>query len=451
MAKRYAPKKSSRYTKADPNVERAIKYFDMSLTELDLAALDRLPGPAPKRIALGVTPQAERALRQGHPWLFDRSITRQSHTGASGDLAVIFDQDRKFLAVGLYDPDAVIRVRILQHRQPAAIDRTWFQQKLTAAYRLRQPLWEASESKVTDGYRLVHGEGDGLPGLVIDKYAATFVIKLYSLAWIAHLKLVCQALLNIFPAERLILRLSRKLKGDREQLHGLEDSAILAGPILLDPLTFQENGLNFEADPVHGHKTGFYFDQRENRVRLERFTGAKSVLNLFAYTGGFSVYAARGGARQVTSVDISQPALEAAARNLARNRHLPQVAAAHHEMIVSDAFEFLANAGAARLEFDVVVVDPPAFAHKQSQVAKALAAYTQLTRLSLGVLAPGGILVQASCSSRVAADIFFETVLRAAQSIGRPLLEIERSGHALDHPITFPEGAYLKCLFALTG
>lgn len=397
---------------------------------------------------MGVTAQAERALRQGHPWLFERSITRQSRTGDAGDLAVIFDARRKFLAVGMYDPEDAIRVRVLQHRQPAQIDRSWFEQKLAAAYQLRQPLEAAPQAEITTGYRLVHGEGDGMPGLVIDKYASTFVIKLYSLAWIRHLKPVCQALVSILPAERLVLRLSRQLSAGTGGLYGLQDGSTLAGPDLDGSVIFQENGLYFEADVQQGHKTGFYFDQRENRARVQEYAGGKTVLNLFAYTGGFSVYAARGGARQVTSVEFSKPALQAAARNVALNQHVPQIAAAEHEFVAGDAFEFLTHTGAAGRRFDLVIVDPPAFAHNQRQIKPALAAYAQLTRLALGVLTPGGVLVQASCSSRISAEVFFEAVLQAAQQVGRPLRGMTRTGHACDHPIAFKEGAYLKCLFA---
>jgi 23S rRNA (cytosine1962-C5)-methyltransferase len=277
------------------------------------------------------------------------------------------------------------------------------------------------------------------------------VIKLYTLSWIKHLESVCQALVSILPVERLVLRLSRRLSARPEGLYGLDDGTTLAGPDLEGPPIFQENGLSFEADVKHGHKTGFYFDQRENRARVEKYTQDKAVLNLFAYTGGFSVYAARGGARQVLSVDISQPALEAADRNFSRNQHYPQVAAAAHAILSADVFEFLASAGSAGRSFDVVVVDPPAFAHKQSQVSAALAAYAQLTHLALSVLQPGGLLVQASCSSQVGAEAFFGTVQEAAQDAGRPLQEMIRTGHACDHPITFKEGAYLKCLFAQAG
>jgi 23S rRNA (cytosine1962-C5)-methyltransferase len=424
---------------------------DLSSVHPDLAGLWRIRGPAARRIAVRVTPEAERALRRGHPWLFDRAIRRQSHDGRAGDLAVVFDRKRRFVAVGLYDPHSSIRVRILQHGRPAVIDRDWFRDKLASAARLRAPLLKGSPGAVTTGYRLVHGENDGLPGLVVDRYEGTAVVKIYTPAWIPHLKDVLSALASVSPAERLVLRLGRTMQAQPQALCGLVDGMILSGPSLDGPVSFRENGLRFEADPVCGQKTGFYLDQRDNRARVERLADGKAVLDVFSYTGGFSVYAARGGARQVVSVDASAPALQVATRNLAHNRHIPAVAAASHETLAGDAFEALAGMGESGRRFDVVIVDPPAFAQREAQVAQALSAYGRLTRLSLGVLRPGGTLVQASCSSRVDAEAFFEAVNRAAAQARRPLREIERTGHALDHPITFKEGAYLKCLFAVAA
>jgi 23S rRNA (cytosine1962-C5)-methyltransferase len=231
-------------------------------------------------------------------------------------------------------------------------------------------------------------------------------------------------------------------------LYGLGDGLILSGPELDGPILFRENGLCFEADPVRGQKTGFFLDQRDNRARVEELGDGASVLNGFAYTGGFSVYAARGGARSVVSLDKSAPALDAATRNLVHNRDVPAVAAVSHEIQAGDAFELLARMGEEGRRFDLVIVDPPAFAQSQTQVRQALGAYERLTQLSLGVLGPGGVLVQASCSRPVDAAAFFAAVNGAAVRAGRPLREIERTGHALDHPVTFKEGAYLKCLFA---
>jgi 23S rRNA (cytosine1962-C5)-methyltransferase len=412
-------------------------------TELNFP-LAHLPSPAAQRIAMKVSAPAERVIRQGHPWVFDQSIIEKSHSGLPGTLAVIFDSKRKFLAIGLYDPTSPIRVRILQKGKSAPIDGDWFQEKIKNAAVLRAPL----KKQDTNGYRLVHGENDGLPGLVIDRYAETLVVKLYTPAWVPHLKEIFFALEQAHPFERLILRLSRSLNKQTKYLHGLTDGMTVFGQTPESLLLFKENGLTFECDPIHGQKTGFFLDQRDNRLRVEALSEGKSVLNVFSYTGGFSVYAARGGAKEVVSVDFSMPAIEATIRNVAHNQHIPNVKKASYETIAKDAFEVLTEMNQANRRFDMVILDPPMFAQNQAQIESALSAYRRLTRLGLGVLDHGGVLVQASCSSRVDADHFFETVHRSAKEAGRPLKELERSGHALDHPVTFSEGAYLKCLFA---
>ncbi len=410
--------------------------------------LSNLPNPAGSNIAVRVTPAAERALRKGHPWCYESAITHQSREGIPGELAVIFDSKRSFLAVGLYDPTSMIRVRILQHWKSAQINTDWFAERLEKASQLRSPLANTPPERRTTGYRLVHGENDGLPGLVIDRYADTLVIKLYTPAWIPHLAAVCTALSEIHPAERLILRLSRSLQNQPALLYGLHDGFVLSGPELDGPILFQENGLFFESDPIQGQKTGFFLDQRENRARVETLAAGKSVLNVFAYTGGFSVYAARGGASQVISVDLSKPACDAALRNMDHNRQNPAVATAVHKTIAEDAFVVMGQMKAENALFDLVIIDPPMFAQNQTQITAAISAYRRLTQMGLSLLRPGGILVQASCSSRVDAETFFNTIHQAARQTGRSLQEIERTGHALDHPISYPEGAYLKCLFA---
>ncbi len=421
-----------------------------------------------------MTPAAQRALRGGHPWLFDRAITAQSGTGRPGDLAVIFDDRRRFLAIGLYDPTSPMRVRVLHHGASAAIDRGWLANKLAAAVTWRATLPESG----TTGYRLVHGENDGLPGLVVDRYEDTLVVKLYSLAWLPWLADLRAALgevwrvsviarsggcdeaisgmegiashtpLAMTAAPAVVLRLSRELERQPEYLYGLTDGAVLAGARPTGPAQFSENGLRFEADVLQGQKTGFFFDQRDNRARVGKLAAGRRTLNVFAYSGGFSLYAARGGATDVTSLDSSAPALAAAERNFALNRHLPAVAAARHTLLAADAFAALADLHQRGERYDLVIVDPPAFAKRESEVSGAVQLYGRLTGLALGVLAPGGTLVMASCSSRVSAAAFFTAVNRAATRAGRPLVELDRTGHAIDHPVLFPEGAYLKCLFA---
>ena len=407
-----------------------------------LAGLPRLET---RRLALRVTPAAERAIRAGHPWLFDQSIQQQSGDGRSGDLAVVFDRKGRFLAVGLYDPLTPLRVRLLQSGTPASINRAWFSARLVDALRRRAALPSAQ----TNGYRLVHGENDGLPGLILDRYGATAVLKLYTAAWIPHLREVLAAAMAVVPLERLVLRLSRHVQQHPAALHGLENGRVLLGPLLDGPAAFVENGLTFEADVLQGQKTGFFLDQRDNRARVEALARGKTVLNVFAYTGGFSLYAARGGATQIVSLDLSRPALAQAERHFKLNRSIPPVAAARHEILAGDAFAALTQLRKDRRRFDLVVLDPPAFARRSDEVARALVAYGRLTRLALDALRLGGTLVAASCSSRVTADAFFDVVHAAAAAAQRPLRELERTGHPVDHPIGFKEGAYLKCLFAM--
>jgi 23S rRNA (cytosine1962-C5)-methyltransferase len=284
-----------------------------------------------------------------------------------------------------------------------------------------------------------------LPGLVLDRYENTLVIKLYTPVWLPHLRDILPALPT---ADRIIIRFSRLLGTKPQDLFGLEEGMVLSGAPLEGQVMFWENGLRFETDPIRGQKTGFFFDQRDNRSKVEHLASGKEVLNVFAYTGGFSVYAARGGARRVVSVDASTAALAVANRNWAHNRHVPPVGDSVHTTLAEDAFEVLARLATQGHHFNMVILDPPAFAQKHKHVDRALAAYRRLTILGLSVLKKDGILVQASCSSRVTAEEFFKQIHLAAAQAERPLMELARTDHALDHPISYPEGAYLKCLFA---
>lgn len=405
----------------------------------------QLPQAGARRVALRVTDAAETVIRQGHPWLFDGAITRASHAGQPGDLAVIFDRKGRFLAVGLYDPDSPIRVKILQANTSVTIDRDWLTGVVAAALARRLGVVSAE----TTGYRLINGENDGLPGVVLDRYGDTAVLKLYTAAWLPHLADLTAAVGAAQggahgPLARLVLRLSRRVQAATRTV---SDGRLIWGDPPPPHVLFRENGLTFAADVRHGQKTGWFLDQRDNRSRVEQLSAGRSVLDVFACTGGFAVYAARGGATAVLSIDSSAPALAAARHNMALNRHLPPVAAAAYTTLTADAFTALADLASDRRQFDVVVLDPPAFAQRRHAVPQALAAYERLTTLGVRVLAPGGMLVAASCSSRVSAETFFATVQRAAAAGGRPLHAPTVTGHAADHPVTFPEGAYLKCLF----
>lgn len=410
----------------------------------------KLPAPNRKRVALRVTPPAERSIRADHPWVYGTSIEEESHAGAPGDLGVVFDRKDRFLAVGLYDPTSPIKLRVLHQGSAVKIDAAWFAERIAVSVAKRQILASSSQYQPTNGYRLINGESDGFPGLVADRYADTVVVKIYTPAWIAHLREIVAGLRKAQPHKRLVLRLNRAMRKEPEFLHGLDDGQILHGPALKGPVVFSENGLKFEADPVAGQKTGFFLDQRENRARVEEFAQGKTVLNVFSYTGGFSVYAARGGATHVTSIDISAPAMEAAERNFTENMTYSNVANCEHEPLVGDAFELMDDMARMKRKFDVVILDPPMFAQSSAQVGQALLAYQRLTRMGLDVLAFGGILVQASCSNRVSAETFFAAVEEAANGYKRTLRDVKCTGHALDHPIAFEGGAYLKCIFGRT-
>lgn len=405
--------------------------------------LDSLPSLSGDRIAIHLFPRAERAVRAGHPWVFADSIRDVRREGLPGDLAILFDSNDRFLAVGLYDPASPIRVRVLQHSTPATINEEWFGARIRQAWERRAPLVASG----TSGFRVVHGANDSLPGLVVDRYGESAVVKLYSAVWVPYLRTVVPQLSEMLSVERIVLRLSRNIQQTVSQ-HGLREGMVLHGTPADAPVAFQENGLTFEADLVYGHKTGFFLDQRENRARVEGLAAGKRVLNVFAYTGGFSVYASRGGADEVTSLDISEPALRAAERNMRHNYDIAAVAAVRHRTVAGDAFEKLAELQRDGAAFDLVILDPPAFAKANREVGRALGSYRRLTGLALGVLRPGGTLVFASCSGRISREQFRETVEAAAEAAGRPLHIFEQTAHPLDHPIGFPEGEYLKCLFA---
>ncbi|CAB4885053.1 unannotated protein [freshwater metagenome] len=405
--------------------------------------LDQVPQPSTRRLAVRVTKDAIRQIYGGHPWLFDRSIVSVNHEGITGELAVVFDNDRQFVAIGLYDPTSPIRIRVLHHGKPVAIDEAFWAQRIDAAIERRKLVTARGD---TNGYRVIHGENDDLPGLVVDRYARTLVLKLYTTAWLPYLATLVPLLQQRLEPDTIVVRFSRDVAG--QDLFGLREGTALVGQAPTAPVLFRENGLTFEADVVHGQKTGHFLDQRDNRAKVRGLARDAKVLDVFACTGGFSVYAAAGGARAVHSIDISAASLETAARNMQHNIAIPNVAKCEHTTHTGDAFELMQALAKQHRRFDIVVVDPPSFAHKNSDVERALHAYKRLTKMALDLTEEGGLLVQSSCSSRIPADEFFAAVHLGADSSRHRISEILRSTHAPDHPIGFPEGAYLKTIFA---
>jgi 23S rRNA (cytosine1962-C5)-methyltransferase len=243
----------------------------------------------------------------------------------------------------------------------------------------------------------------------------------------------------------VVLRLSRNIQATAAKHFQKIDGQILRGPPLHDPVTFLESGLRFEADVLTGQKTGFFLDQRENRRKVRSLAAGRTVLNAFSFTGGFSVYAADGGAASVTDLDISAHALTGSKRNFALNQSRPNISACEHETIKADALEWLG--GNSKRYFDLIVLDPPSFAKRENEKSRAIAAYSRLAAFGIRHLRPGGKLVSCSCSAHVKADEFFDAVRKAARASKRNFRELETTGHAPDHPATFKEAEYLKAKY----
>ena len=297
------------------------------------------------------------------------------------------------------------------------------------------------DSKTNAG-RWINGESDQFPGLVLDQYADTLVLKLYSAIWFTRLEEFVSLIAKEFRPERLVLRLSRNIQmaADARQI---TDPSILLGNDLAGPVVFVEGGLRFEADVLRGQKTGFFLDQRENRRLVGSLSAEKDVLNAFSFSGGFSLYAARGGARSVTDVDISRHALESSRRNFALNAE--SVANCAHHPVQADVFEWLQEP--RREKFDVVVLDPPSLAKREVDRAASLKAYANLASSGVDLVRPGGIVVSCSCSAHVRAAEFFETVERAANRSGRKVTVLRTTRQPPDHHATFAEAEYLKAIY----
>jgi 23S rRNA (cytosine1962-C5)-methyltransferase len=413
---------------------------------------DEKPEPL-ARLRLRVSAAAESILRSGHPWLFADSIQEQNREGRLGELAAVYDRKDRFLAIGFFDPDSPIRLRVLHVGKPQPIDGEWWSARLAMALDRRRGLFDER----TNAFRLINGESDGWPGLVLDRYESTLVLKLYSAAWLARLNEVVDTIIRGSTTSgllaqgrpeadlRVVLRLSRNIQEVARERFSMDDGHVLIGEPIKGPVVFQENGLRFEADVLRGQKTGFFLDQRENRNRVGTLAAGREMLNAFSFSGGFSLYAARGGARSVTDVDISQHALESARRNFALNASNSAVANCRHERIKADAFEWLERNSSRK--FGLIVLDPPSLAKRESERAGAISGYASLIAAATELLERGGILVACSCSAHVNAEEFFQTVRSAAARAGRSFQVLTTSKHAPDHPAGFKEAEYLKAIY----
>ncbi len=389
------------------------------------------------RLRLTLYPRAESAIRSNHPWVYAESIKTQNREGVTGELAVIYDKRDRFMAVGMYEAESPIRLRILHVGKPATIDRDWWLEKARACLAKREG---SIIQPGTDGARMIQGESEGFPGLVADRYADTLVVKIYATSWLARWEETESVLREVFAPKYLVLRMSRNVVACAEK-YGIGEG--FCGEVGDEIVVFSENGLRFESAVLKGQKTGFFLDQRDNRARVETLAKGRDVLNVFSFSGGFSLYAARGGASSVTDLDISAHALGSAERNFSLNSNNSQIAKVKRHAVQADAFRWMDE---ARENYDLIITDPPTLAKRESERLGAIRAYQHLNAAAISRLRSGGILIAASCSAHVSADDFFRTIEEAAQASGRPWKELWRSGHAADHPAIFREAEYLKAV-----
>lgn len=398
----------------------------------------QLPKLTPKIISVKLRPKAERMVKKRHPWVFEDSIVKINNEGNSGDVVVVYDNKKnKFLACGLYDPYSPIKIKLLQFLKPVTLNNDFFKSRVEAAYEKRQDLLTTD----TNSYRFIFGEADGFPGFIADVYANVLVVKIYSAIWFPYLETIVSNLIDSSACDTVVLRMSRNVQ-KLTNTFGLHDGQIIHGVLEDKVVVFKEHGVNFSANVIYGHKTGYFLDHRANRKRIGELSENKKVLDVFSYAGGFSVHALANGATEVTSLDISAQALEMAVKNGNLN-----VYSGTHKTITDDAFVGLAQLYKEKQKFDVVVIDPPSFAKSSKEIDRAKHSYSRLARLGAMLVSKNGLLVLASCSSRILADDFFDICEAEIQNSSRKFKVIDITYHDSDHPKidSFPEGAYLKC------
>ena len=377
----------------------------------------------------------EESLKRFHPWVFSGAIQHLPQQMEEGDVVVVCNSEGKFVAVGHYQVGA-IAVRVLSFRD-VAIDESFWQSRLKSALTMRQTIGIADNPE-NNTYRLVHGEGDLLPGLVIDVYGKTAVMQAHSVGMHCSRHDIAQALVAVMGSriENIYYKSETTLPFKAEL--GQENGFIYGGS---DDNTAVENGLKFYVDWLKGQKTGFFVDQRENRALLEHYAKGRKVLNMFCYTGGFSFYAMRGGALKVHSVDSSAKAIELTKRNVALN--FP--GDGRHEAYCEDAFKFLDQLGN---QYDLIILDPPAFAKHRAALHNALKGYIRLNAKAFEKIESGGVLFTFSCSQVVTKENFRNAVFTAAAQAGRKVRILHQLHQPADHPVNIyhPEGEYLKGL-----
>jgi len=388
----------------------------------------------------------EKSLLRRHPWIFSGAIQDVGGEPASGSTVEVLSSHRQFLARASYSPSSQIRARVWTFDPGEQVDADFFRRKIRTAIDTRRRL--NMESMIlrpskgqSDAFRLVYAESDGIPGLIVDRYGDVLVLQSLtagSEAW-------KETIADILTQETGIETIYERSDADVRELEGLEPKVgVLRGIISNSPTTIHENGLNFCVNLQSGHKTGFYLDQRANRLRLRELAKDKDILDCFCYTGGFTVNALAGGAKSALSIDSSADALTLAKQNLELN-HLPVEKTIFLE---GDVFQLLRKFRDENRSFDMIILDPPKFAPTTAQAERAARGYKDINLLAFKLLRPGGTLVTFSCSGGIDAGLFQKIVAGAALDAGVDAQIVEYLSQATDHPVSlhFPEGAYLKGL-----
>ena len=382
-------------------------------------------------------PKKDEFLKRFHPWVFSGAISSKSSNLSEGDLVNVLSFQKEFLGIGHYQIGS-IAVRILSFEEEK-IDENFYEKRITSAYKMRNDLGLIRTDN--NVYRLIHGEGDNLPGLIIDMYGSTAVVQAHSVGMHANQKLIVEALkrvfknspdFNVFYKSEGTLPFKADIDFGDSYIYGNKSETHIA----------IENGLKFKIDWLKGQKTGFFIDQRDNRSLLEHYSSGRNVLNMFSYTGGFSVYALRGGATEVVSVDSSSKAISIADENVTMNFGDDP----RHHSSSEDGFKFLSEM--PQNKYNLIVLDPPAFAKHRGAINNALQGYKRLNHAAFSKIAPGGIVFTFSCSQVISKEQFRLTVFSAAALSGRKVKILHQLTQPTDHPVNIyhPEGEYLKGL-----
>lgn len=390
-----------------------------------------------------VGPDTVRMLELGHPWVIADRFTKQWPAGNPGELIALVDDKKRQLATALYDPSDRIVARVLGTGK-LRLDAAWFENKLRQAEQLRQQALLDN----TNAYRLINGEGDALPGLTVDRYGEYLMVQLYSAAWDSHLTALTTALQRVYQPLGIYRKLrpqeTRRLEAKSKTK---EYSRVISGEAAPVPLTVQENGLDYQVDLREGLNTGLFPDQRRNRRELMARAAGKKVLNLFAFTGAFSIAAAVAGAKQVTSIDVSKKYLDVARENFSINRLNPK----RHQFVVGDVFAELGKMRDQEKKFDIILFDPPSFSTTKKSRFSTHGGTAKLVAETLPLLEAGGLLMSSSNHQKVSMDDYLKELRRGALQVGGDLRTIFTSGQPEDFPcpVTFPEGRYLKFVISV--